>query len=147
MTAVNRIIQAYRDEGGRLQDAARPGRYRCTSEEVDQLIVAAVVADPFQSAQELRDALDLDVSLATIRRRLREAGLHGCVAAQKPYLTDRQRRQRLDFARAHEDWTISEWGEVIFTDESTFSSRWDQRRRVWRPYNTRFLWRHYKFIL
>ncbi|KAG0445031.1 hypothetical protein HPB47_002804 [Ixodes persulcatus] len=112
MTAVSRIIQAYRDEGG---------RYRRTSEEVDQLMAAAAVADPFQSAQELRDALDLDVSLATIRQQLREPGHQSCVVAQKPYLTDRQQRQRLDLARAHEDWTISEWGEVIFMDESTFS--------------------------
>ncbi|KAH7947704.1 hypothetical protein HPB52_015220 [Rhipicephalus sanguineus] len=138
MSAVNRIIQAYRSEDGRLKDAARPGRSRCTLEESDRLIVAAAVADPFQSAQQIKTALDLQVGVETIRRRLREAGLHGFIAAQKPHLTERQRRQRLEFARAHEHWTVEDWEEVIFSDESTFCSRWDQELHVWRPYKCRY---------
>lgn len=136
--AVNRIIQAYRDEDGRIEDAHRSGRPRSSSEEVDQLIVAAAVVDPFQNAREIKHALQIDLSESSIRRRLQEAGLGSCISAQKPYLTDRQKLQRLNFARAHEQWSVTDWGEVVFTDESTFSSRWDQQRRVWRPYNCRY---------
>lgn len=138
MTAVNKIIQAYRDEDGRLTDAPRSGRQRCTSDELDRLIVAAAFEDPFQSAREFRDVLNLNVSLSTIRNRLKDAGLNGCVAAQKPYLTAKQKEQRLAFARAHEQWTVDDWQEVVFTDELTFSTRWDQQRRVWRPANCRY---------
>lgn len=138
MTAVNRIIQAYREENGRIGDAPRSGRPRCTSEEQDLLIIAAITDDPFQTAREIRDNVSLDISEATIRRRLNEAGLSGCIAAQKPVITERQRVQRLAFARAHEAWGVDDWGEVVFSDESTFSSRWDQQRRVWRPYNCRY---------
>ncbi|KAM7310368.1 hypothetical protein ISCGN_007276 [Ixodes scapularis] len=135
--AVNRIIQAYRDEDGRIEDAHRRGRPRSSSEEVDQLIVAAVVVDPFQNAREIKDALQIDLSESSIRRRLQEAGLGSCIAAQKPYLTDRQKRQCLNFACSHERRSVTDWGEVVFTDESTFLSRWDQQRHVWRPYNCR----------
>ncbi|KAH7955934.1 hypothetical protein HPB52_005159 [Rhipicephalus sanguineus] len=99
----------------------------------DSLIVACAVVDPFLDANEIRRELQLDVSPSTIKRRLRQGGLQGCVAAQKPHLTERQRQLRLEFARAVEDWTKDEWHEVIFTDEATFSTRWDQQRRVWRP--------------
>lgn len=137
-TCVSRIIQAYRDDQGRLVDAERSGRPKVTSEEQELLIVAAAVADPFLSAKEIRQELSLNVSCETIRRRLKEAGLGSCVAAQKPHLTDRQRLERLEFARAVEQWTTDEWKEVIFTDESTFSTRWDQQRRVWRPMSCRY---------
>ncbi|KAL3189759.1 hypothetical protein MRX96_020788 [Rhipicephalus microplus] len=61
MCDVKRIIQAYTYEDGRLKNAARPGCSRCTLEESDRLIVAAAVADPFQSAQQIKTALDLQI--------------------------------------------------------------------------------------
>lgn len=97
--AVSRAIQAYRDEG-RLGDAQRSGRSRSTTEEEDLKIIAAVVEDPFQSAKEIREALQLNVSAKTVQRRLHEAGVRSCVAAQKPHLTEKQRLARLEFARA-----------------------------------------------
>lgn len=135
--AVTRVVKAFRDDGGRIADAPRSGRPR-VSEEEDKLIIAAAVADPFLSAKEIKKELGLHVSCDTIRRRLQEAGLKNCTAAQKPYLTENQRRQRLEFARAYEHWGVEEWGQVIFTDESTFCTRWDQQQRVWRPLNCRY---------
>ncbi|KAK8786936.1 hypothetical protein V5799_023289, partial [Amblyomma americanum] len=73
----------------------------------------------------------------TIRRRLLEAGLQSCVAAQKPHLTEKQRKERLAFAQAVEQWSVEDWGEVVFSDESTCSTRWDLQRRVWRPLDCR----------
>lgn len=134
---MSRIIQAFRDEDGRVEDAHRSGRPRATGEEEDMLIVASSVEEPFMSAPELRAELDLNVSCTTVRRRLREAGLKSCVAAQKPFLTESQRQQRLEFARSVENWTVEEWKEVIFTDESTFSTRTEQKRPVWRPPKSR----------
>lgn len=127
---MKRIIQAYRNEDGRLEDAARPGPSRCRSEEFDRLIIAAAVADLFQSSQQIKTVLELQVSEETIRRRLQEAGLNGFIAARIPHLTERQKRQRLDFARVHEHWVAEEWKEVIFSNECTFSPRWDQECRV-----------------
>ncbi|KAH7953902.1 hypothetical protein HPB49_014037 [Dermacentor silvarum] len=54
---------AYRDEDGRLSDAPRSGRHSCTSEECDLLIVAAAVADPFQSAGQIKAALNLQARM------------------------------------------------------------------------------------
>lgn len=139
MSAVNRIIQAYKYDNGRLVDADRPGRPRSTDDTKDTLIAAAVVADPSLSARDVQKSLSLKVSCVTIRRRLRDAGFCNHVAVPRPHLTDRERQQRLDFARDVEHWTPDEWREVVFTGQSSFCARWDQQRRAWGPVNTRYL--------
>ncbi|KAG0428566.1 hypothetical protein HPB47_024460 [Ixodes persulcatus] len=73
---------------GRISDAHRSGRPRRTGEEENWVIEATAVADPFMSAQEIREELDPSLSCDTIQHRLKEAGLKNCVAAQKPHLTD-----------------------------------------------------------
>ncbi|KAH8042024.1 hypothetical protein HPB51_019765 [Rhipicephalus microplus] len=131
---VSRSIQAYRQTGG---ISARDQAGRCTDDEVDRLIIAAVGAVPHITAKGIKYALHLNASIWTIRRKSAEAGLANCVAFQKPHITDRQRFMRLQVARSVQTWGSKEWGEVVFSDESTFSSRWDQERRVWRPMNSR----------
>lgn len=135
-TAVSRIIQAFHDEA-RHTDAKRTSRPRVTTIEDDILVAAAAFVNPFLTARQIADELPINASTETIRRRLKEAGLKSCVAAQKPHLKEDQRRQRLDFAMAHEHWTLEEWSTVIFSDECTFCTRWDQQQRVWRPINFR----------
>lgn len=136
LKTVNRIIQAYKYEG-RIQDAPRAPRPKATTDDEDALIVAAAVRNPFLPAPAIREDLDLDVSDTTVRRRLRTAGLRSRVAAQKPLLTAANKDARRQFAELHEAWTSEEWGRVIFSDESTFSTRQDQRLRVWRLPGTR----------
>lgn len=137
MATVSRVLQAYYREG-RIADLPRGGRERATSTEEDKLIVAACVVDPFLSAREIRDELELEnVSVSTIRRRLHEAGIHSRIAAQKTLLDDRHRKQRMEFASVVESWCPQKWRSVVFTDEASFCTRWDQQQRVWRPHACR----------
>ncbi|KAH6930546.1 hypothetical protein HPB50_014673 [Hyalomma asiaticum] len=129
VSTVNRIVQAYRDEG-RIKDAPHKRRPRVSSMDEDLQVVAVV---------NVRGTLDLaNVSDSTIQRRLREAALQSRIAALKPLLTYANKTARLKFAVDHRSWTVEDWKYVIFPDESTFSSRWDQQKRVWRMENTRF---------
>ncbi|KAH9373136.1 hypothetical protein HPB48_004881 [Haemaphysalis longicornis] len=86
-TAVSRIIHAFLDDG-KIADAKRPGRPRVTQHIDEELIVEAVVADPFLNASAIRDELFLEGSQSTVRRRLKELGLSNCVAAKKPFRGD-----------------------------------------------------------
>ncbi|KAH6945097.1 hypothetical protein HPB50_007203 [Hyalomma asiaticum] len=101
--AVTRIIRAFRDDGT-LADAKRSGRPIVTNHEDDILIVAAAVVDPFLSAKEIRNEQSPGISTATVTRRLKEAGVSSFSAAQKPFLPERQRQQRRDFALNHQRW-------------------------------------------
>ncbi|KAG0445699.1 hypothetical protein HPB47_018860 [Ixodes persulcatus] len=94
LKTVNRIIQAYRDDERRIQDAPHPRRPRATTAGEDHHIVAVISMDPFQSARHLKEALDLDVSEMMIRRWLAEAGFRSRMSAQKHLLTETNKAQR-----------------------------------------------------
>lgn len=101
------------------------------------MIIAAVVKDPLSTTMKIKEELGLSLSLSAIRRRLRAAGLKSHVAARKPLLTSEHRRKRLDFVHQHEHWRAEDWQQVTFSDESTFTSCWNQRLRVWRVRGSR----------
>ena len=124
---------------GSVQDAPRSGRPLTTDSATDAQIVAAAEADPFAPNKRLRNDLALDVSEATIQRRLDAAGLPSCIAAQKRHYTAEERRKRLSFAHGYANWTPEQWERVIFSDEKTFEGAGRHRKqRVHRPPNSRF---------
>jgi hypothetical protein len=43
--------------------------------------------------------------------------------AKKPILTQRMMEQRLEFAKAHVNWSMDDWKDVMFLDESHFELR------------------------
>ena len=60
--------------------------------------------------------------------------------ARKPFISERNRRKRLDFFSAFANWEIDKWKNVIWTDECKFKLyHSDGRVRVWRQKNERFL--------
>jgi hypothetical protein len=48
-------------------------------------------------------------------------GLPSRRAAKKPLLTEAMKLKRLAFAKKYRSWTASEWRNVMYSDESTFS--------------------------
>lgn len=136
VATVNRIIQAFRNEG-RIKDAPRGAPARSTSLQEDLLIVAASVDDPFLTAADIKRELGLVSSTATIRRRLKECGARCRVAHQEPSFLDEHSAARLQFAREHLNWGAEEWANIIFSQEATFCARWKLSRHVWRPPRSR----------
>ncbi|KAG0425569.1 hypothetical protein HPB47_027275 [Ixodes persulcatus] len=129
---VNRIVQAFRHEG-RIEDAPRGRPPRRTTEEEVLIIVAAFCDDPFMTVKELKTCLNIRASVTTIRQRLQEARIRSREAAQKPLLCERHRTARKSFPEDHQPWGPSEWNQVVFTDDASFCSPFDQQRRVWKP--------------
>ena len=80
--------------------------------------------DRFKTASqieaEMQTDYDVDISVSTTRRRLREASMNACRPRKKPRLTSRHKKKRLGFAKAHQNWTAEQWTQVVFSDESRF---------------------------
>nr|CAH7718988.1 unnamed protein product [Callosobruchus chinensis] len=73
------------------------------------------------------------ISTATIRRRVLASGLRCRRPLRVPLLTTRHRTARLLWARAHQDWLLPQWRNVLFSDESRFGLvSYDYRENVWR---------------
>lgn len=81
----------------------------------------------------MHEALALDASDATVRRRLRTAGLRRDMAAQEPVLSASNKEVRLRFAVAHQSWTMEDWGQEIFFLMSRHSPPSMISACVWRP--------------
>lgn len=67
----------------------------------------------------LRNELQLECSVETLERRLKQRGYFRCVACQKPYLTAAQVIAPLLWAITHIFWT-KEWLKVLWSNEVTF---------------------------
>ena len=72
----------------------------------------------------------MNVSGWTVRRALKRAGFPSRVKQKKPKLTQKHIKDRLDFAKRHQHWTLSDWQRVIFSDESKIN-RFNSDGRSW----------------
>ena len=52
--------------------------------------------------------------------KIKRSWTKGCRSRQKPRLTRRHKKTRLEFATLHKNWTATQWSRVIFSDESRF---------------------------
>ena len=72
------------------------------------------LCDSKATAPELKskwvEASGTNVSAQTVRRRLLDKGLRGCVAAGKPRLTENHKRKWLQWAKERRLWTTSDGG-------------------------------------
>ena len=101
------------------------GRTRCTTARDDRFMVSNVLRNRFISASEissqLKEVRNVSVSLRTVRRRLVERNLKAFSHVRAPQRLPQHRRERLRFAREHADWTMHQWSNVFFSDETRIS--------------------------
>lgn len=131
---------------GTKNNVVRKRKPRKTNARTDRLIHRISKADRHKTAvdvhAEVSRQIDQKVSVRTIRRRLNEFGLMGRIGRKKPYISEKNRRARIAFAREHINWTSEQWSKVIFTDESKFNRFGsDGRSYVRRRIGEEFDWR------
>ncbi len=85
----------------------------------------------------LESALNGDVkdapSPSTVYRTLRKAHYGVYKRTVKPGLNAKQKQARYDWCKKYEHWTLDDWKNVIFTDETSVQKGGVRgRRRVWR---------------
>ncbi|KAG7170110.1 Zinc finger protein 257-like 1 [Homarus americanus] len=106
-TTVAKWIKRWK-KSGNLSNLEGRHRPRLTTPQQDERIQREAEENPFTNAEAIRKELQLEVSTATVRRRLYEAGIQHMVPVKKERLTDKQRSARLAFASQYERRNISE---------------------------------------
>ena len=75
----------------------------------------------------------LHFSERTVRRYIRKLNFQSRIAIQKPFLSKKNMSARVVWGRTHKEWTLEQWANVVFTDESCFTLRpLKNLLRVWR---------------
>ena len=114
-SAVAKTIKRY-DETGSHEDRPRTGRPRVTSAAEDKFIRVTSLRNRQLTAPQIRAHINAlqssssrHISTSTVQRRLRESGLHGGIAANKPLLRKNNKKKRLAWAKKHKEWTLNQW--------------------------------------
>ena len=125
------------DSGKRNPGSGRP---RKTTVREDRFLIreAVRVRDPSEvcpSAADLSGSLkertSTEISRRTVQRRLHERNFKKCPKTKKPYVSSVNRRKRVNFAKRYRAWTVDEWKKVVWSDESPFVLRCQNRSYVW----------------
>lgn len=102
-----------------LSHQKRPAK---TSSRIDRAIVRKAEQDRGLSAPKIAKQVESEFSIhvtpQTIRNRLHLQGLKGRVAIKKPWLSAKNIKKRLKWARDHITWTVDDWRKVIWSDET-----------------------------
>ena len=116
---ISRLITKYKATGT-VDSQHKGGRRRKTSKRDDKMIKRQIIKDPKVSSGQIVKDLRLDVSERTVRRRAVEAGLCSYRSAKKPFISAKNRKLRLEFAKKYLSWTPEKWKLILFSDESKF---------------------------
>lgn len=76
---------------------------------------------------ELAAHLNFDVSPSTIRNALHSRGYHRRIAIRKPPISEANRVARLEWAKEHLHWTIEQWYEILWSDETWVTEGFHRR--------------------
>jgi transposase len=128
----------------------RTGRPKVVTEAIEASIIASVTKDRAgreKSAEFL--AYEAGISESSVLRFLKSNFFSKCKPTWKPGLTDDMKQRRLEFARKHENWTLEDFKNIIWTDETSVilghrrgsNKVW---RRVFECYDPTVIRRRYK---
>ena len=143
LSTVQRVRQRFLQTGSNLR---RPttGRPRCTTARDDRYLVNTMLRNRFLTGTALTQHFlrlgGSNPSAWTVRRRLKEGNLKPFRPANGPKLERHHRTARRIYAREHLEWTVEDWYNVMFSDESKFMLyTHDGRAKVYRRPGERFM--------
>lgn len=133
-STIQTIIEHHRKHGT-VSCLKKTGRPRITSKAENRILRKIIKKNRRARAGELtvlwRDAIKKNISVDTCKRVLKKMGYGFYTAKEKPLLTQKQKNNRLKFAKEHRNWTADQWRRIIWSDESKFDvTVGDERSKV-----------------
>ena len=108
------------------------GRKRCTTSRTDRLITNCVKKNRSVTAEEVRQTLPTNeqkICLKTINNRLKENKFFGGFARNKPMISAKNRKLRLQFAKKYLKMPTTFWKRILWSDEKKFELINTKRRK------------------
>src|SRR4030095_11171490 len=101
-----------------IENLPHPGRPRKLSDASVRYLIHNAESNSRVPFKELRNLTNIDTSIQTIQRRLREEGIRKWRAVKRALLIQKHAKERLVWAKAHRHWTVDDWKHVIWSDET-----------------------------
>jgi len=105
--------------GKENSSGGRPSKLTSTDRRaIIQHITTGKADNAVQVTHHINSIITTPVSSQTVRNVLKAANLKAVTKKKKPLLSISHRKRRLDFALAHQNWTVEGWKRVIWSDET-----------------------------
>ena len=99
----------------------KPGRKKILSPTSERSIVRAICSGRHDTASQVQKDLTNNLGIKVSQTKVRICLKHHCLKAaftkQKPLLTKNHMKQRLEFAKRYQHWTLEDWKRVVWRDE------------------------------
>jgi transposase len=144
LRTIQRILKNHK-EWGYDEDAPRSGRPKKMDDRALRHLKIALEGNRRQSLRDLTNIVNTfipsPISTDTVQRALTtQLDMGAYIAAKKPYLTQKHKLARLQWARDHQGWGKEDWFRIIWTDEASVEIGKDSRVPwVWRRPGERYL--------
>uniref|UniRef100_A0A8C5MKH6 Transposase n=1 Tax=Leptobrachium leishanense TaxID=445787 RepID=A0A8C5MKH6_9ANUR len=132
------IIRKFKAKGT-VETLPGRGRKKMLTSTAVRYLKRRVEKSPRVTAEELRKDLSdvgTEVSAQTIRRTLRNEGLHARTPRRTLLLSPKNKKSRLQYAKSHVDKPQKFWDSVLWTDET--------KLELFGPMDQRYVWRRKK---
>ncbi|GBN66236.1 hypothetical protein AVEN_74180-1, partial [Araneus ventricosus] len=122
-SSVQYVIKRFKEEN-RIENKVRKGRPAKLTERDQRFIIRKFLKNTRLSAlkvsAEFSEKFSTSISPETVRRVLRGAGLNGRCARRNFFVSAKNRKFRLFFAKSMLNKPETYWNNVLFADESKF---------------------------
>jgi transposase len=81
---------------------------------------------------KITEDLQIEASLKTVRRALTKLDIHSRIALSKPFVSEANRKKRLQWCMERRDWSVEDWRNIVWSDECSVEVGGSRRKRVWR---------------
>src|SRR5258706_15602075 len=82
------------------------------------LISSGKADNSTQVTKLLQNITNKSLSAETVHLKLKKAGWKAVVKKKRPMLSRHHRKERMDFAISHKEWTLEDWKRVVWSDET-----------------------------
>ena len=118
------------EKRGSAENKQRVGGPRKSLDRDNRLLLRKALNDTRMPLRELKSEANSDLSISTIRRRLKENDVQKWLAAERPRLTEAHAAKRFQWAKDHLHWTVDDFRKVGWSDECSIEKGQDPRQ-VW----------------
>lgn len=131
------LIRQSMCQSARLPKTGRPKKLSTRTQiRVTRLALSKGNSNAVEIKNYIKSSTGDIVSADTIRRCLKEHGMHSMIKKKKPQLSPNNIAKRLEFARRHLHWTSQDWMNTIFSDETKINRAGSNERCwVWKKNN------------
>ena len=90
------------------------------------------------TAKQIKKDNNLGVCVQTVRNIFHRYGFRSHLQVRTPFISKKNQVLRLKWAKIHVGWTANMWRTVLFSDESPYTLRYSNKRKIWRLNSERF---------